>query len=141
MALITFIAIVSCSGQSGGSQSAVTETESEGFVASDGWAFSRERVVPTYGTDGMVSSTDRVASEIGVEVLRRGGNAVDAAIAVHFALAVVNPAAGNIGGGGFMIVRMADGETAALDFREKAPLAATRTCSSMIADYCQTAPE
>ena len=73
----------------------------------------------------MVSSTDRVASEIGVEVLRRGGNAVDAAVAVHFALAVVNPEAGNIGGGGFMIVRMADGETAALDFREKAPLAAT----------------
>src|SRR5687767_1194839 len=74
----------------------------------------------------MVSTTDRVASEIGAEVLRRGGNAVDAAVATHFALAVVNPEAGNIGGGGFMVVRMADGQTAALDFREKAPLAANR---------------
>ncbi len=82
-------------------------------------------VVPTYATDGMVSTTDRVASEIGAEILRRGGNAVDAAVATHFALAVVNPEAGNIGGGGFLVVRMADGTVAALDFREKAPLAAT----------------
>jgi gamma-glutamyltranspeptidase/glutathione hydrolase len=74
----------------------------------------------------MVSTTDRVASEVGAEIIRHGGNAVDAAVATHFALAVVNPEAGNIGGGGFMIVRMADGRTAALDFREKAPRAATR---------------
>ncbi len=74
----------------------------------------------------MVATTDQVASEIGVEIVRRGGNAVDAAVATQFALAVVNPEAGNIGGGGFMIVRMADGRTAALDFREKAPLASTR---------------
>ena len=92
----------------------------------DGWAFPASRVEASYGADGMVSTTDRVASEIGAEVLRRGGNAVDAAVAVHFALAVVNPEAGNIGGGGFMVVRMADGRTAALDFREKAPRAATR---------------
>jgi len=91
-----------------------------------GWAFPADQVVPTYGADGMVSTTDRVASEVGAEVLRRGGNAVDAAVAAHFALAVVNPEAGNIGGGGFMIVRLADGTTAALDFREKAPLGATR---------------
>jgi gamma-glutamyltranspeptidase/glutathione hydrolase len=97
-----------------------------GFVAPDGWAFPGRHVVATYGADGMVSTTDRVASEMGVEELRRGGNAVDAAIAIHFALAVVNPEAGNIGGGGFMVVRMADGRTATLDFREKAPLAATR---------------
>ena len=90
------------------------------------WAFPADQVIPTYGADGMVSTTDRVASEVGVEIIRRGGNAVDAAVATHFALAVVNPEAGNIGGGGFMVVRMADGRVAALDFREKAPRAATR---------------
>lgn len=95
-------------------------------AAPAGWAFPADQAVTTYGTDGMVSTTDRIASEVGAEVLRRGGNAVDAAVATHFALAVVNPEAGNIGGGGFMIVRLADGTTAALDFREKAPLAATR---------------
>jgi gamma-glutamyltranspeptidase/glutathione hydrolase len=76
---------------------------------------------------GMVVSTDSLASRVGVEILRRGGNAVDAAVAVMFALAVVNPEAGNLGGGGFMVVRMADDTVAALDFREKAPLGATRT--------------
>lgn len=91
----------------------------------EGWAFPADQVVATYGCGGMVVSTDRVASEVGAEVLRRGGNAVDAAVAVHFALAVVNPEAGNIGGGGFLILRMGD-EVLALDFREKAPLAATR---------------
>ncbi|CAN5800785.1 gamma-glutamyltransferase [soil metagenome] len=90
------------------------------------WAIPIQTVVPTYATDGMISTTDRVASEIGAEILRRGGNAVDAAVATHFALAVVNPEAGNIGGGGFLVVRMADGTLASLDFREKAPLAATR---------------
>jgi len=83
-------------------------------------------VVPVRGTGGIVSSTDRIASEVGLEILRRGGNAVDAAIATFFALAVINPEAGNIGGGGFMVVHLVDGTTAALDFREKAPLAATR---------------
>lgn len=90
------------------------------------WDFQRDRLAATLASRGMVVTTDRVASEIGVEVLRRGGNAVDAAVATHFALAVVNPEAGNIGGGGFMIVRMADGTTAALDFRETAPMAARR---------------
>ena len=123
--LIALLAMTSCSRESGGSQGAVFETEPPN-VAPVGWAFSRERVIPTYGTGGMLSTTDHVASEIGLEVLQRGGNAVDAAVAVHFVLAVVNPEAGNIGGGGFMIVRMADGEAAALDFREKAPLASTR---------------
>ena len=74
----------------------------------------------------MVVTTDDFASQIGVDLLRAGGNAVDAAVAVQFALAAVNPAAGNIGGGGFMVVRLANGAAAALDFREKAPLAATR---------------
>src|SRR5687768_6365798 len=85
-----------------------------------------DRLEPVTATRGMVVTTDPIASQVGVDVLRAGGNAVDAAIAVHFALAVVNPEAGNIGGGGFMIVRLADGTAAALDFREKAPLAASR---------------
>ena len=81
---------------------------------------------PITAQNGMVVSTDEYASQVGVDVLRAGGNAIDAAIAVQFALAVVNPEAGNIGGGGFMVLRTAEGETAAVDFREKAPLAATR---------------
>ncbi|HET7460884.1 MAG TPA: gamma-glutamyltransferase [Longimicrobium sp.] len=91
-----------------------------------GWELQRGAITPTVAARGMVVSTDRVASEVGSEILRRNGNAVDAAVAVHFALAVVNPEAGNIGGGGFLVVRMADGTTAALDFREAAPLKATR---------------
>jgi gamma-glutamyltranspeptidase/glutathione hydrolase len=73
----------------------------------------------------MVVSTDSIASQVGVDVLRAGGNAVDAAIAVMFALAVVTPEAGNLGGGGFMVAHIAGGTPVALDFREKAPLAAT----------------
>jgi gamma-glutamyltranspeptidase/glutathione hydrolase len=89
------------------------------------WAFPRGSISPVNAQRGMVVTTDRVASEVGAEILRRGGNAVDAAVATHFALAVVNPEAGNIGGGGFLVVRMADGTTASLDFREAAPMAAT----------------
>jgi gamma-glutamyltranspeptidase/glutathione hydrolase len=73
----------------------------------------------------MVASTDRLASEVGVDLLREGGGAVDAAVGVAFALAVVNPEAGNLGGGGFAVVRTADGVLAALDFRSTAPGAAT----------------
>lgn len=90
------------------------------------WEFQPGSMAPTIASRGMVVTTDRVASEVGAEILRRNGNAVDAAVAVHFALAVVNPEAGNIGGGGFMVVHMADGTTAALDFREAAPGRATR---------------
>jgi gamma-glutamyltranspeptidase/glutathione hydrolase len=90
------------------------------------WRFSPDDVASARGRAGVVASTDRVASEIGAEVLRRGGNAFDAAVAVHMALAVVNPEAGNLGGGGFLVARTADGETLALDFRETAPASATR---------------
>src|SRR6185369_12779742 len=81
---------------------------------------------PVRARHGMVASTDVIASQVGVEVMKRGGNAVDAAVAVALALAVTWPSAGNIGGGGFMLVRMADGAAEAIDYREIAPLAATR---------------
>ena len=78
---------------------------------------------PVRASTGMVVSQHWLASEVGRDVLAAGGNAIDAAIATGFALAVVHPAAGNIGGGGFMVVRFPNGQTTAIDFREKAPLA------------------
>ena len=81
---------------------------------------------PVHGQHAMVVSVHTIASQVGIEILREGGNAVDAAVATGFALAVVHPPAGNIGGGGFMLVRLADGKTHFLDYREKAPAAATR---------------
>jgi gamma-glutamyltranspeptidase/glutathione hydrolase len=74
----------------------------------------------------MVASTSDIASRIGAEVLKKGGNAVDAAVAVGLALAVTWPSAGNLGGGGFMLIRKADGTTEAIDYRERGPLKATR---------------
>ncbi|HEV7178880.1 MAG TPA: gamma-glutamyltransferase [Candidatus Baltobacteraceae bacterium] len=79
------------------------------------------------GQHAMIATEQHLATAAGIDVLRRGGNAVDAAVAVGYALAVVDPCCGNIGGGGFMVVRMHDGRSRFIDFREKAPLNATRT--------------
>ena len=81
---------------------------------------------PVRARHGMVVSRERHATETGLRVLKNGGNAIDAAAAVGLALAVTHPSAGNIGGGGFMLIRLADGRTTFIDFRERAPLAASR---------------
>jgi gamma-glutamyltranspeptidase / glutathione hydrolase len=82
--------------------------------------------LPVRGKHAMVASVDGIASRVGADVMKRGGNAVDAAVAVAFALAVTWPEAGNLGGGGFMLVRTPDGKSEAIDYREVAPAAATR---------------
>ncbi|MFS4494007.1 gamma-glutamyltransferase [Maribacter sp. 2308TA10-17] len=79
----------------------------------------------TYSKNGMVVSSDRGSSEVGAMILKKGGNAIDAAIATAFSLAVTHPSAGNIGGGGFIVFMNSEGKTTTIDFREKAPLAAT----------------
>ncbi len=82
---------------------------------------------PVRARHGMVVSVHHLAADAGLEVLKEGGNAVDSAVATGFALAVVHPLAGNLGGGGFLLLRMHDGRTTFIDYREKAPLAATET--------------
>jgi gamma-glutamyltranspeptidase/glutathione hydrolase len=81
---------------------------------------------PVHAAHAIVVSVHELASQVGVEIMQGGGNAIDAAVATGFALAVVHPAAGNIGGGGFMLIRRADGKAHFIDYREKAPAAATR---------------
>lgn len=95
------------------------------FVAAGQFA-NAEGLRPVHAKKAMVVSVHQEASKVGAEIMRQGGNAVDAAVATGFALAVVHPAAGNIGGGGFMLLRKANGEVHFLDYREKAPKAATR---------------
>src|SRR5215475_8152989 len=81
---------------------------------------------PVRARHGMVVSRERHATAAGLEILKSGGNAVDAAVAVGFALSVTHPSAGNIGGGGFLLLRTADGKTTFIDFRERAAQAASR---------------
>lgn len=90
-----------------------------------GWAFTGKARVSA-ASQALVVSGSPIASEIGRDILREGGNAIDAAVAVGFALAVVHPEAGNIGGGGFMVIRLADGRVQTLDYRETAPGRASR---------------
>lgn len=82
--------------------------------------------LPVSAENGMVVSTSSYASKVGIEILKKGGNAIDAAVAVGFALAVTYPSAGNIGGGGFMVIHLADGKNISIDYREKAPLSADK---------------
>src|SRR5450759_2542785 len=86
-----------------------------------GWAAQ-----PVRARHGMVVTRERHATQAGLQVLKNGGNAIDAAVAVGLALAVTHPSAGNIGGGGFMLIRLADGKTTFIDFREHAPQSASR---------------
>ena len=106
----------------GGAASAVPARAPATFPAD--WRFAAGKPA-TVAPHAMIASNSQLASDAGVEVLHKGGNAVDAAVAVGFALAVTHPEAGNIGGGGFMVIRMADGRTAAFDYREVAALTAT----------------
>ena len=90
-------------------------------------ALASEDEQPARAQHGMVVSVHHLASDAGLEVLRESGNAVDAAVATGFALAVAHPIAGNLGGGGFLLLRTHDGKSTFIDYREKAPLAATET--------------
>src|SRR5690242_19728087 len=85
--------------------------------------FARE---PVRARHGMVVTVEPQATDAGLSILRQGGNAIDAAVAVGFTLAVTHPSAGNLGGGGFMLIRLADGRTTFIDFRESAPALTTR---------------
>src|SRR5207245_7218301 len=96
-----------------------------GALIAPDWPLT-QRVRSIAAEHAMVVTSHPLASDVGVDILRRGGNAVDAAVAVAFALAVVHPVAGNLGGGGFLVARMQDGTGGALDFRQSAPTPATR---------------
>ncbi len=86
---------------------------------------ANEAIGQTYARNGMVASSSKIASEVGIDILKKGGNAIDASVATAFALVVTHPTAGNIGGGGFLVFMDSSGTTTTIDFREKAPLKAS----------------
>ena len=84
------------------------------------------RFQPVVAENGMVAAQEKIAAQVGADILKAGGNAIDAAVAVGFTLAVTHPQAGNLGGGGFMVISLAGGKKVAIDYRETAPAAASR---------------
>jgi gamma-glutamyltranspeptidase/glutathione hydrolase len=123
--LASLVALVSCRTPSASAPDRAGVPPRRAVTFPAGWRY-QAGTPATFGERFMVVSNERLASEAGSEIIRAGGNAVDAAVAVGFALAVTYPVAGNVGGGGFMVIRLADGRVAALDYREVAPLAAHR---------------
>ncbi len=125
IAPILLLTAVACRGaaQVGAVSAAIPERQSVVFPAD--WRFKAGESA-SFGSHFMIASNEQRASDAGNEIIKAGGNAVDAAVAVGFALAVTYPVAGNLGGGGFMVIRMADGRSASIDYREVAPLAAHR---------------
>src|SRR3982751_1886627 len=123
VAILTLFVLAAVPFARDGSDPAIPKRVAATFPAT--WRY-RAGAQATFAAHAMVASDNRIASEVGAQIMREGGNAVDAAVATGFALAVAYPEAGNLGGGGYMVIRMADGRVAALDYREVAPLAATR---------------
>ncbi len=119
------LALAACQGTPAPNPESAASGEAASVVFPASWPFAAD-AEPVRAENGMVATTDALASQVGIEMLAAGGNAIDAAVAIGFALAVVNPEAGNLGGGGFTMVRLADGSVHAQDHRERAPLAATR---------------
>src|ERR1700688_855402 len=119
--LLTFFVLLAASGSHAQTTAELQHHSAKRANTSDTWPQQAVR-----GAHAMVVTDEALGSQAGVTILKQGGNAVDAAVAVAFALAVVEPAAGNIGGGGFMLVRLADGKTNFFDYREVAPANATR---------------